>query len=122
LNLEYGNAPNLQLVPIIGGKYKIPRTDASIQDCGAVNIVLIVGDFPLIGVRQTHLENIMAEGKPMTSRELIQKLFDYPLDCEVCSTTKDEVTFGVLEPDGSAIHLITLEGKKDLQEKLISQS
>lgn len=53
----------------------------------------------------------------MTVKELINKLLEYPVYFVVCSTTKDKVTFGVLEPDESAIYLITLDGKLDLQEK-----
>ena len=52
----------------------------------------------------------------MLVKELAIKLLEYPMDWEVCSDTKDDVTFGVLEPSGSAIHLITLPGKADLQE------
>lgn len=53
----------------------------------------------------------------MTVRELIMRLLEYNLDYEVCSPTKDEVTFGVLEPDRSCIYLLALPGKVDLQEK-----
>ena len=53
----------------------------------------------------------------MTVRELIIKLLEHSLDWEVCSITKDSVTFGALEPDRSVIYLITLPGKADLQEK-----
>lgn len=51
----------------------------------------------------------------MIVKELIIKLLEHPLESVVCSSTKDEVTFGVLETDESAIYLITLEGKADLQ-------
>lgn len=53
----------------------------------------------------------------MTVKELIIKLLEHPTDYVVCSPTKDEVTFGVLEPDGSAVYLLTLDGKADLQGK-----
>jgi len=52
----------------------------------------------------------------MTIKELIIKLLKHPIDYEVCSLT-DELTLGVLEPDGSVIYLTTLKGKTDLQEK-----
>lgn len=52
----------------------------------------------------------------MTVHELIIKLMEYPTDYVVCSPTKEDVTFGVLEPDGNAIFLITLKGKADLQD------
>lgn len=52
----------------------------------------------------------------MTVKELIIKLLEHPTNHIVCSSTKDAVTFGVVEPGGSIIHYYTLEGMVDLRK------
>ena len=54
----------------------------------------------------------------MTVMELLERLIEDSagdLGRTVCSSTGEDVTIGVLEPDKSAIYLITVPAKEDLK-------